>query len=186
MRSKSLAIIASQIVHVCPYKGQDVQLALCYRRSQDIADEFCYACDYVPVLKRKFGLRTFRRKVIRARCVRCDEYASLHEKEPPYKGVRVATCPGFDPRKYDDGVLWVALNKACTEWMTVDGETGERKTIAKYRGKDWTPPLIGAPGDVPSDWHDKERVEAAERAQRRRDVAVTGNQKLTKQRENKK
>lgn len=183
LRSKALRIIASQIVHVCPYKGQDVLLHLCYRRSQDIADEFCYACDYVPVLKRKFGLRTFKRKVISARCVHCDEYASLHEREPPHRGTRVTTCPGFEPQTHDEGLLWVALNKACTEWMVVDNATGERKTLAQHREPCVMPKLVGAPDEV-SDWRDSERVIAAEQASKRRVGQEKGNKKLKQQKDN--
>jgi len=183
MRTKALTIIASQIVHVCPYKGRDVPLALCYRRAPDITDEYCYACDYVPYLKRKFGLRTFRRRIVLARCLNCDEYASLHEKEAPYRGTRVTTCQGFNPRESDAGLLWVALNKPCTEWMVVDAATGERRTEAEYRNLASLSPLVGAPGDVPSDRYDKDREFAANAAAIKREVQAKGNSKLQKKKD---
>ena len=161
-RSKALVVLTSQIRHVCPYKGQDQILALCYKRAQDLEErDFCYGCDHVDVLKHKFGLRTFRRKARFSRCRHCHEGAALHADAPPYASLRDSRCPGFEPDA-EDGVLWVALDSACTQWMIVDASTGKRMTLAEYKGdRRYRLPLVGAPGTVPADWRDEIRREAA-------------------------
>lgn len=169
-RSQALVIVTSQLRHVCPYKGQDVLVALCYRKAQDIEErDFCYGCDVVPLLKRKFGLRTFKRRIVLSRCRHCDEPATLHSPEAPHLCSRISRCPGFEPMVDQTGVLYVATNAACTEWMVVDNLTGERKTLAEFKhDKRFRLPLLGAPGTVPSDGADERREEAADEAARRR------------------
>lgn len=169
-RSKALVIVTSQIKHVCPYKSQDQILALCYKRAQDIEErDFCYACDHVQlVLKRKYGLRTFRRRVRFATCRNCGDAVTLHASEAPFKGLRDTRCQGFEPET-DSGVVWVALDQACTQWMVVDVVTGERLPLADYKHDNrYRMPLVGAPGTVPSDWRDEMRLEAAAFASARR------------------
>lgn len=168
-------ILSSQIRHVCPYKGQEVPLALCYVRSQDIEERsFCYACDHVPNLLKRFGLRTFKRRVVFSRCERCAEPASLHSDEKPYVGLRT-NCPGFRKMK-DQGELYVALNQARTQWMVVDAFSGVRSPLWRHNGqRRLQMPLVGAPGTVPSDWRDEARTEAAEFAARRREGQRRGN-----------
>lgn len=169
-RSKALVVMSSQIRHVCPYKGQDMPIALCYKRSQDIEDTFCYACDYVPYLKRKFGLRTFRRRAVVSVCARCLDPAALHSDEPPHVGTR-SKCDGFIAED-DQATLWVALDSACTSWMTVNAATGERTPKGQR--------LVGAPGSVLPDCKDSDRKRAADEAQRRRLGLEHGNSKLRK------
>jgi hypothetical protein len=172
-RSNALVIMTRQLNHVCPYRGQSVPVALCYKRSQDIEErDYCYACDYVPVLKRKFGLRTFKRKIVLSKCLHCDEAPSLHEAEAPHRCVRVTTCPGYEPQQ-DSGTLYVATNTECTEWMTVDVATGVRRPFSETKGKRYKLPLVGALGTVAPDARDEERQEAADQAARRR----SGNRK---------
>jgi len=169
LRSKALVILTRQIQHVCPYRGQTVPLALCYKRAQDIEErDYCYACDYVPALKRKFGLRTFKREITLSKCRHCDEAPSLHEPTAPHRCTRVSSCPGYEPED-DRGTLFVPTNVECTEWMTVDVVSGERKPFSVYKdNKRYKLPLVGAPGTVPPDARDEERLEAAEFAARRR------------------
>jgi hypothetical protein len=172
--SKALTIVTRSIHHVCPYKGQTTPIALCYMKAQDIEErELCYGCDYVERLKEKFGLRTFRRTLIIARCKHCDDAAIVHEVAPPYRNPTIAFCPGFEPEE-DSGWQYVPTSVDCTQWMVVNVVTGERKPFYRddrlVRGdrKRYHLPLIGAPGTVPSDGFDEARLEAAASAERAR------------------
>lgn len=173
-RSKALVIVTRQLRHVCPYLGQEKPLALCYIKSQDVAErEFCYGCDHVEKLKEKFGLRTFKRQIVLSACRHCYEAASLHDEQG--KSLRVTRCPGFEPVQ-DEGIVYVPTNLSCTEWMVVNVATGERRAYVDHRGgwdgelnaRRFHLPLLGAPGTVPSDLQDELRIEAAAYAEKRR------------------
>jgi len=172
-RSKALAILTRQIIHRCPYKGQDTYLATCYINAQDGEHEFCYGCDHIEKLKAKYGLKTFNRKVVTSSCRNCSDSASLHSDEPPHKSERDTRCPGFAPQ-LDDAKVYVPTNLECTEWMIVDLATGMRTPYAVARAK-WDPNarrlqigLLGAPGTVPSDSRDERRRQLAHEATKRR------------------
>lgn len=175
LRSKALVVLTSQVRHVCPYKAQDVTLALCYIRSQDVEQrDFCYGCDHIDNLKEKFGLRTFKRRLVFSTCKHCYEAATLHEKDEPHKGTRTA-CPGFEPHD-DEGLIFVPTNLECTEWMVVNVVTGERLAYVDYvtarsgeqAARRFHLPLLGAPGTVLSDSRDDVRIEAAAYAEKHR------------------
>lgn len=174
LRSKALVIVTRQITHVCPYKGQEQVLALCYVRAQDVAErDFCFGCDHVDTLKERFGLRTFKRKLVVSKCKHCADDISQHGDKG---GCAFCTrCPGFEPVD-DEGIVYVATNVECTEWMTVNVATGERLPYVEQKAK-WAGeaaarrhhiPLLGAPGTVPSDSRDEIRIEAANYAARKR------------------
>lgn len=174
-RSDALRVVTvSRIVHFCPYYQQDRVLHDCYRKREDIAErEHCYGCDHVQsVLKPKYGLLTYRRKVIAAQCSTCNEPASLHEDEPPYAGTRVTTCKGFTFGVQETKV-YVPLNVECTEWMVVETPSGRRHTLASWtKDERYSKPLLGAPGTY-HDAADAIRIEAAEHASKRRRNAVS-------------
>lgn len=172
-RSQALVILTRQIIHRCPYKGQDVHLSRCYLDAQDGESEFCYGCDHVDTMKEKFGLRTFKRQIVLSRCRNCNESASLHEVDAPHKCRRIPSCPGFE-LEHDEGKLFVPTNVECTEWMVVDTVTGERLPYAVHRAT-WSTDhrrfqvaLLGAPGTVQSDSRDELRTELAAKAESKR------------------
>ena len=160
-----------QIIHLCPYKGHDVHLALCYIRSQDVAErDYCYACPHVDTLKERYGLRTFKRRLVSGSCLHCGEAASCHDVET-LKCSRIPACPSYEVIE-DEGTLYVPTRLDCTEWMLVDVATGRRTPMAA-RDKRFQVPLLGAPGTVPNDARDDERNEAATFAERKRGFART-------------
>lgn len=172
-RSAALTLLTQPVIHVCPYKGQDVALHLCYRRRQDIEDLYCYGCEHPELLRRGHGLKTYNRRAVYSTCKLCGDAPSLHSNEPPYVGTRTP-CPGFQLRE-DTTNVFVPTNTQCTEWMVVKLPTGERVTLAEYtKDKRYRLPLVGAPGVV-SDARDEQREEAAKLALKRR----TGSSKKT-------
>jgi len=174
-RSDALVIVTRQIQHNCPYKGQNVPIALCYIKSQDVAErDLCYGCDQIESLKERYGLRTFRRRIEVSPCKHCTDGAALHDADSG-KCTRCGKCPGYEPIE-ESGNVYVPTNVECTEWMVVDVATGVRTPYVIHRAK-WDGernarrfqlPLLGAPGTVPSDSRDDIRLEAAAYAEKRR------------------
>lgn len=172
-RPTALTIRSQQITHLCPFKGHGVYLALCYKKAQDIAErDFCYGCDHVDSLKERFGLRTFKRRIVLSRCKHCEEAASLHSPTEPFKS-HIPCCKGFEVVD-DEGTLYVPTKLDCTEWMVVDVATGHRQPLSAFtKDKRYRLPLLGAPGTVPNDAHDDARIEAATFAARKRGFRAT-------------
>lgn len=127
-----VVLTTAHVTHVCPFKKTNVALYSCYINSADYEHDYCYGCDHVPALKEQFGLRTFLRKLVRARCENCSESPALHAKEPPYAGLRDTRCKGFKAPPAMDLDIFVATNEECTEWMVVK-PSGERLTLAQWK-----------------------------------------------------
>lgn len=128
---------------MCPYKGQTQQVSLCYRRAEDVAEEYCYGCTHVGLLKRKFGLKTFRRLVQFSRCANCGEAWNLHDDDG--KGTRVATCAGYAV-EHSSAVVFSPTDATCTQWLAIDTATGVVKPLWKYKRDKRLKKLFGAPG----------------------------------------
>ena len=181
-RSNALVVLTSHIFHVCPFKGQSQSLALCYRRAEDIQEEYCYGCTHVrDVLKRKFGLKTYRRRLAVSKCKHCGESASLHREDGTCE--RVASCPGFALEE-DSGSVLIS-NKRCTQWKALDVVTGVKTSLWRIKGDRRFRKLVGAPGTY-SDRRDKRRLRLAALAEAKRqrrkqiDIDEDGNQSVKK------
>ena len=172
IRSNALRIYTRQLRHVCPHKGQDMPIAVCYKRQQDIAErDYCYGCTTVDKLREKFGLRTYVRRLEIAPCKHCFDSAPIHAKEAPHLNPRISKCPGFEAVP-DTGHVLIALDVQCLQWMKLDVQTGERTLYGKK--------LAGAPGAV-NDHRDYERNEAASEANRkRRGIKIETDEEPTK------
>ena len=187
-RSAALVVLTSPIFTVCPYKGQSQPLFLCYRRAEDTQEEYCYGCTHVrDVLKRKFGLKTYRRRLAISKCKHCGESSSLHREDGTC--VRVPHCPGFALEE-DAGTVFIS-NQKCTRWTALNVVTGEKTPLWKLKTDRRLRKLIGAPGTY-SDKRNKRRRRLAALAEAKRErrkqieVAEDGTTSVKKARKGKK